>query len=73
MTVKEFINNHNSLKINLIEVNYDTEKKRCKQYGVTGTPTLLIYKHGKLVGRHLGEVTYQDLETIIQSVLESQK
>lgn len=73
MTLREFINSYDSFKINLIEVNYDIEKKLCKQYSIIGTPTLLFYSHGKLVGRHFGEITYQDLETIIQNVVESQK
>ncbi len=69
MVIKEFISDKRA-KINLAEVNYDTEKKLCEKYGVTGTPTLLFYINEKLVKRYFGEITYQEFESIIQNVLK---
>ena len=40
-----------------------------KKYGISSTPTLLIFKDGTLVYRHVGNYPKQKLEEIIQTAL----
>ena len=48
-------------------VNYDREKNICHQYGITVIPTLLVFLNLELVGRHYGDMTIKEIETIIQN------
>jgi thioredoxin-like negative regulator of GroEL len=66
--LNKFIENHHqSFKIKSTTVNYDREKDICQQYGVTGIPTLLVFLNQELLGRHYGEITIKEIETIIQN------
>ena len=68
IAINEFIENHHqSFKINATAVNYDREKNICHQHGVTGIPTLLVFLKKDIVGRHHGEMTIKEIETIIQN------
>jgi thioredoxin-like negative regulator of GroEL len=42
-----------------------------KKYGISRTPTLLIFKEGTLVYRHVGNYPKQKLEEIIQTALNT--
>ena len=69
IAINEFIENHHqSFKIKATVVNYDREKNICHQYGVKGIPTLLVFLNQELVGRHYGEITTKEIETIIQRI-----
>jgi thioredoxin-like negative regulator of GroEL len=58
---------HNKdFKIKVNEVNYDQEKDLRQNYDITGVPALLIFLNQELVGRHLGEVTAEEFDTILQ-------
>ena len=70
IAINECIENHRqSSKLKATAVNYDREKNICHQYGVTGIPTLLVFLNQELVGRHYGEITIKEIETIIQNNL----
>ncbi|MEA1947372.1 MAG: thioredoxin family protein [Thermodesulfobacteriota bacterium] len=74
IAINEFIeNNHQFFKIKATMVNYDKEKNICQQYGVTGIPTLLVFLNQELVGRHYGETTIKEIETIIKNNLKKEK
>lgn len=65
----EFMNKHRyHFKIKAQEVNYDVEKKLSQENGVTGIPTLLIFKDQKLLLRRLGEITSEEFATIVNSI-----
>lgn len=67
IAINKFIENHHqSFKIKTTAVNYDREKNICQQHGVTGIPALLVFLNQELVGRHYGEMTIKEIETIIQ-------
>lgn len=71
IAINEFIENHHqSFKIKATVVNYDREKNICQRYHVTGIPTLLVFLNQELVGRHYGEITIKEIETIIQNNLK---
>ncbi|MBU0768980.1 MAG: thioredoxin family protein, partial [Proteobacteria bacterium] len=58
-----------SFKLKATAVNYDREKNIWHQYNVTGIPTLLVFLNQELVGRHYGEITIKEIETIVQNNL----
>ena len=71
IAINEFIEKHHqSFKIKAPMVNYDREKNVCHQYGVTGIPTLLVFLNQELVERHYGEITTNEIGTIIQNNLK---
>ena len=47
----------------------DRNSNSKKKYGISNTPTLLIFKDGSLVYRHVGNYPKQKLEKIIQTAL----
>lgn len=74
IAINEFVENHHqSFKIKATVVNYAREKNICHQYGVTGIPTLLVFLNQELVGRHYGEITIKEIETIVQNNLKRRK
>lgn len=46
-------------------VDYDNEKEVCKQNGVYGVPVTLVFCNDKLIGRHYGEKTPEEFESIL--------
>ncbi|MBC8391697.1 MAG: thioredoxin family protein [Deltaproteobacteria bacterium] len=66
IAVNEFLEKHKQpFKIKVNKVNYDRENNICRQYGVTGIPTLLVFSNQELIGCHYGEITYEEFKTII--------
>ena len=66
VSIRKFIaNNDANHAIDLQEVDYDREKPLCRQYGVVGIPTLLIYENQSLRKRHLGEISYEDIKSLM--------
>ena len=47
----------------------DRNSNSKKKYGISNTPTLLIFKDGSLVYRHVGNYPKQKLEEIIQNAI----
>ena len=58
------------LDLKVRAVNYDNEKEVCKKYGVYGVPVTLVFLNDKLVGRHYGEITPEEFETILNNYSE---
>lgn len=66
--IRKFIaQNDENHAIDLQEVNYDVEKPLCRQYGVVGIPTLLIYENQNLRKRHLGEISYEEMKSLVKN------
>lgn len=71
VAMHEFMNKHRyHFKIKAQEINYDVEKTLSKENGVTGTPTLLIFKDQKLLKRHLGEITSEEFVIMVNSIFK---
>ena len=71
IAVNEFVEKHKQpFKIKVKKVNYDREKNICRQYGVTGIPTLLVFFDQELIGRHYGEITPEEFEAIFKNYSE---
>ena len=56
-------------KVNVGKLNVDENPHTCEQYGIMNIPTMLFFKNGELVDRHVGACRKPDLEKIIDSML----
>jgi len=66
IVVNEFvIDNFGSEDISVTEVDYESDKSRAIEYGVMGTPAIVLLKDGRLIKRHLGEITTYELKTMV--------
>ena len=51
------------------KVNVDENEDLSLEYGIRNIPTLLFFKNGELVDKHIGVVTQTTLEDKIQALL----
>ena len=56
-------------KVIIGKLNVDENPDTCEQYGIMNIPTMLFFKNGELVNRHVGACRKPDLEKIIDSLL----
>ena len=56
-------------KVNVGKLNVDENPDTCEQYGIMNIPTMLFFKNGELVNRHVGACRKPELEKIIDSML----
>ena len=56
-------------KVNVGKLNVDENPDTCEQYGIMNIPTMLFFKNGEIVNRHVGACRKPDLEKIIDSML----
>lgn len=54
------------VNIKVREVDYDSEKEVCRQYGVSGVPVTLVFLNDELVGRHHGEISFIEYEALLE-------
>jgi thioredoxin 1 len=51
------------------KVNVDSESDISAEYGITSIPTLLFFKDGKVVDKHIGNATKSQLEEKLNSLI----
>ncbi len=51
------------------KLNVDENGDTCEQFGIMNIPTMLFFKNGELVNRHVGAARKADLVKIIDSLL----
>lgn len=51
------------------KLNVDENPEACEEYGVMSIPTMLFFKNGELVNRHVGACPEQNLEQLINNLL----
>ena len=51
------------------KVNVDSESDISAKYGITSIPTLLFFKNGEVVDKHIGSATKTDLENKLNSLI----
>lgn len=49
--------------------NVDDDSELSSEFGIRNIPTLLFFKDGKLVDKHVGSTSKSDLETKIKALL----
>ena len=54
---------------NVVQLNIDLNKEASQAMNIDGTPTFILYRHGKEVWRNVGEMDGQYLLDKIQSYL----
>lgn len=56
-------------RINVGKLNVDENEDTCEEYGVMNIPTMLFFKDGQLVNRHVGACRKPELVTIFDGLL----
>jgi thioredoxin 1 len=56
-------------KVKFVKVNVDENPKTPANYGVRGSPTLIMFKGGKVIDQVVGAVPKGQLENIVKKVL----
>ena len=69
IVVNEFmIENFGSVDITVTETEYESDKRKATEYGVSGTPAIVILKDGHPIRRHLGEITSDELVAMVKKL-----
>lgn len=58
--LEEFTKSNNDVKI--YKINVDNNPEIARNYGVMTIPTLVLYKNGELVNKHIGYFTCDDFK-----------
>jgi len=56
-------------RVTIGKLNVDEYGEICEQYGIMSIPTMLFFKNGELVNRHVGACRKPDLQQIIDTLL----
>ncbi len=56
-------------RINVGKLNVDENSEVCEQYGIMNIPTMLFFKNGELVDRHVGACRKADLQKLFDALL----
>ena len=51
----------------IYKINVDNNPEVARSYGIMTIPTLILYKEGKLVDKHIGYFTRDDFKEWIKS------
>jgi thioredoxin-like negative regulator of GroEL len=52
-----------------VAIDADASAELARQYAVTAVPSLLLFRHGQVVGRRIGELAESDLDDWITRTL----
>lgn len=61
--VHEVADEHPEIKV--VKINVDDEMDLAKKYRVMSIPTLLVFKNGELVKRHVGELSKDEILKLV--------
>jgi len=56
-------------KINIGKLNVDENPDTCEEFGIMNIPTMLFFKNGELVDRHVGASRKGDIEKLADALL----
>lgn len=56
-------------RVQIGKLNVDENPDTCEEYGIMNIPTMLFFKNGELVNRHIGACRKADLQQIIDTLL----
>lgn len=56
-------------RITVGKVNVDENESICSTYGIMNIPTMLFFKNGELVNRHVGAMRKSELQQLFEGVL----
>ena len=55
-------------KVRIGKLNVDENPDTCEQYGIMNIPTMLFFKDGQLVNRHIGACRKADLAALLDQL-----
>ncbi len=55
-------------KIRVGKLNVDENPDTCEHYSIMNIPTMLFFKNGELVDRHVGACSKQELENVLNTL-----
>ena len=53
--------------VKFVSIDTDEEDELSEEYGIISIPTILLFKNGKEIKRHVGIITKEELEEFIRS------
>ncbi|MCQ2341059.1 MAG: thioredoxin [Paludibacteraceae bacterium] len=56
-------------RVRVGKINVDENPDMCEQYGIMNIPTLLLFKNGELVDRHVGAARKADLQKVLDALI----
>ena len=56
-------------RVRVGKLNVDENPDTCEEFGIMNIPTMLFFKNGELVNRHVGAARKADLATLFDSLL----
>lgn len=56
-------------KVLVGKLNVDENPDTCEEYGIMNIPTMLFFKNGELVNRHIGKCSKAEVEKLISELL----
>ncbi len=56
-------------KVRIGKLNVDENPDTCEQFGIMSIPTMLFFRNGELVDRHVGASRKSDLQNLINTLL----
>lgn len=69
LPIVEELSNEFAEQVVVGKLNVDENDALCAQYGIMNIPTMLFFKNGELIDRHVGACRKQELQQLIQSLL----
>lgn len=69
LPIVDELSNEYDGKVIVGKLNVDENPDTCEQYGIMNIPTMLFFKNGELVDRHVGAARKPDLQNKIQGLI----
>lgn len=69
LPILEELSNDYEGRVVVGKLNVDDNPDTCEEYGIMNIPTMLFFKNGELVNRHVGACRKQDLASIFDTLL----
>lgn len=59
----------NEGRIRIGKLNVDENPDSCEQFGIMSIPTMLIFKNGEVVNRHVGAAPKTEIQKLLDAIL----
>ncbi len=69
LPVIDELSNEYEGRVSVGKLNVDENPDTCEEFGIMNIPTMLFFKNGELVNRHVGAARKADLATLFDSLL----
>ena len=56
-------------RIRIGKLNVDENPDSCEQFGIMSIPTMLIFKNGEVVNRHVGAAPKAEIQKLLDAIL----